>query len=178
MKVLALIPLILVVLWAARRLVEIPRKPAALTRYLKRNYVHLEKAKVSGSDREWVIDLGWQIIGVGLNVHDLTALEKFAAIFAVNQVFKLDEAPCAEKVQNFLQGVLVADHARECSIRYLHSTDQFPDCWEIKLGHWSTHIPKRNVQLGSLEAAGRPNVRTILEGYRVQPRARPHRINY
>lgn len=156
---------------------SIPSERGPLTLYLKCNYERLERAKRSRTEREWILKLGRQFGETGIQKGSLSAREKFAAIFAVNQAFHENGDSRASRVKNYLQASLIIHNSHECQIRYIWVERDYRDIWEIKLEHWCTHLPNRIVQSTWFERSCGPRVRQILETYRPYLRPQANRIS-
>lgn len=137
----------------------LPSNRGALTQHLKQHYSAIEAVK-RGSSREDLSVLGKQICSVGLTTEQMTASEKFAAIFLVNRLFHQGYSGAAEK-KNFFQRTLVLYHRHEITVR-LVSSGKYDGTYEISLGIWSTHVPRSVVEDGGLDRPGRPSARSAL----------------
>ena len=145
----------------------IPRERGVLTRYLQEKYRDVENAKRGGRNREWVRSLGQAICDVGLRTEQLSVREKFAAVFLVNQCFHGGYSGAEEK-KNYLQRTIILYHRNEVHLK-LVPYGEYAGTYEISIGIWMTHLPRRVVENGGLERSGRPSPRAVLDSARRHP---------
>lgn len=134
-----------------------------VTRYIKNNYQAIETVKRSGNGANKFDDVFDAMVIYGITTEQLSARQKFSAIYIVNSKFhrgsrsqKLE----AEKIKNYLQRTLYLYHQMEISIT--KGTGKYVNCLELKLSPWCTHIPLAIIKEGKLDRPGKPSVsRTV-----------------
>ena len=156
------------VLWLLLRKRKKPISRAALTRRLRENFrlikeaklLTLARRKVPPQTAAWLETLGREICQVGLVTEKLNVEEKFAAIFAVNELFHNDVSG-AKQMKNYLQRTIVVHHRKEVRLTLVR-TGEYAGTYAIRRGVWVTHLPIAVVDQGALERRGRPSARKAL----------------